>query len=76
MAGYKASLSEAHDTTRVALEEKQSALEQKDVVDARLVEVQKSICSLETELESGQERERSLETNIERLNEVHLKNVC
>ena len=75
VAGYKASLDEAHDTTRVTLEEKQSVQEQKDLVDARLVELQKRVCGLETELESGQERERCLETKIERLNEVHLKNV-
>lgn len=72
VSGYKASLSEAHETTRIILEEKQLALEQKEKVEANLVLLQRNVYSLQTEVESGNKKERELKPTLEKLNEVLL----
>lgn len=71
MSGYKASLVEAHESARIILKEKQLALEQKEKVKANLVEVEKKVNLLETEIESGSKKERELKSKLENLNMVY-----
>ena len=70
MDGLHTSIGEAHDTTRVALDEKQSSFEQRLQMEAQLKEAYKKVSNLKAELESDIKLRDSMESKLTHLQEM------